>query len=107
MDKSIVCMPNLMRRLIGLLLVPLGIGLMPLTFFTSSTAVGCDGFNPDFLGIEFSRAEITGVNLQTMTVYWYDGCNWHNGSLLLFAGTLCLVIAGLFLLVGPMARQMK
>ena len=81
---------------------------MPLTLFAgASTLRGCEGFNPDFLGIEFSRAEITGIDLRAMTVSWYDGCNWHTGSLLLFGITLCLVIAGLFLLVGPIVRQTK
>ena len=100
-------MSSLSRRLIGFLLVLLGVGLMPLTLVGASTARGCEDFNPDLLGIEFNRAEITGVDLQAMTVSWYDGCNWHTGSLLLFGITLCLVVAGLFLVVEPMVHQTK
>ena len=61
-------MSPLSRRLTGLLLVPIGVGLMPLTLFAgASTVRGCEGFDPDFLGVEFNRAEITGIDLQAMT----------------------------------------
>lgn len=75
-------------------------------FARASTQRGCKVFSPDFSGIEFSRVEITGVDLSVMTVLWYDGVIGPV-ALLLFAITFCLVAAGLFLLVKPMVHQTK
>ena len=93
-------------RRIGLLLVPLGIGLMPLTFFAgANTLLACENFHPDLFGIEFDSFRLGQLDLQAMTLSWYDGCNWHNASLIFLFVSICIVLIGLVLIAGPTLGQ--
>lgn len=99
-------MQRLSARLIGVSCVLAGVRLIPMTLGAGvGTLQLCRAYNPDFLTIDLSRARLLGVDLRTMTLSWYDGCNWHGSPLLPLLFALCLVMSGLLLIGRPTIRS--
>ena len=71
------------RRRLGLVLVFVGVVLCLLPFVTGSATLGqCleTGLFYDLFGIDPMQYRAT-VDLQTLDMYWFDGCNGHRSSL--------------------------
>ncbi|SIR92683.1 hypothetical protein SAMN05421858_4597 [Haladaptatus litoreus] len=99
-------MSSLPSRRIGFILVPLGVVLLPLTIFTGSGTLGaCPESAPDFLGIDFSQARILDLQVATMSLSWYDGCNWRSSWLVPSVLGFVLIAIGLVLIGRSMNQQ--
>ncbi len=94
-------MSILTARRIDVLMSFAGVILFPLFLFAGFTTLRlCRDVEPDLLGIDFSRARLLGIDFQTITLSWYDGCNWHGTPLLPLLIALGLILGGLLVTVG-------
>lgn len=96
-------------RRAGYLLLVLGILLFSLTFvFAGGTDRACpeiDSAVYDTIGVQPGAFGVTDVDLSNLEVEWYDGCNWHGGSLLFPILGIVTFTAGLVLSSKPRGIQ--
>ncbi|WP_436931024.1 hypothetical protein [Halosimplex halobium] len=81
-------------------LAAVGIALCALTARVgSSTRRLCPGIDSavyDAVGVDPWGARLLGVEVTSLTLSWYDGCNWRTNSLApLVLGCCCLLAAAL------------
>ncbi len=99
-------MQRLSARLIGVFWVLIGVRLIPMTLGAETgTLQLCRAYEPDFLQIDLSRARLSGVDVRTMTVSWFDGCNLHGSPFLPLLFALFLIIGGSLLIGSPTIRS--
>lgn len=92
-------------RRAGYIFLALGIVLCSLTFaFSGGTERACpeiDSFAYDTFGIYLSEFRITEVDISSLELGWYDGCNWRWGPLLFLILGMVSAIAGLVIARKP------
>ena len=83
---------------LGFLLVALGVGIGLLSIgFGGSTQRACPGINSivyEMIRVHPSGVEITNIGFTTVTIEWYDGCNWRTQSLVPVTLGLLLSLVG-------------
>ncbi|QPV64018.1 hypothetical protein I7X12_05150 [Halosimplex litoreum] len=61
---------------------------------TQRACPGVDGAVYEAVGVDPRGVRLLGVELPSLALSWYDGCNWRTNSLVPLAlGCLCLLAA--------------